>query len=233
VFPGGLTKNTYCGLCLECLRTCPHDNIAINARPFAADLAQPLTRLDEAYKAFIMLGSAMIYAGVLLGPWGALKNIAYNIFTPAWFAYAFAFLGVILVALPGLFTGALSLTSSPSADGRGMRASFTAFSTALIPLGLMFWVAFSLSFVLTNASYILITLSDPFGWGWDLFGTAGFEWQPIAASLVAPVQTLVLVGGLLWSTRLAHRIASERKASAIPVSIFCLAVTLVMLWLLL
>src|SRR3990172_4138958 len=103
VFPGGMTKNTYCGLCLECLRTCPHDNIAINARPFAADLAKPLTRLDEAYKAFIMLGSAMIYAGVLLGPWGALKNVAYNIFRPEWFAYAFAFLAIIFIVMPSLF----------------------------------------------------------------------------------------------------------------------------------
>jgi polyferredoxin len=74
VFPGGLTKNTYCGLCMECIRTCPHDNIAINLRSFYADLAKPSARIDEAFKAFIMLGSAMVYAGVLLGPWGVLKD---------------------------------------------------------------------------------------------------------------------------------------------------------------
>src|SRR3990172_7724733 len=45
VFPGGLTRNTYCGLWLECLRTCPHDNIAVNLRPFSADLAKPSTRI--------------------------------------------------------------------------------------------------------------------------------------------------------------------------------------------
>jgi hypothetical protein len=65
----------------ECIRTCPHDNIAINLRPFSADLAKPSTRMDEAFKAFIMLGSAMIYAGVLLGPWGAFKDAAYNVGT--------------------------------------------------------------------------------------------------------------------------------------------------------
>ena len=51
VFPGGMTKNTYCGLCMECIRTCPHDNIAVNLRPFSADLAKPTARLDEAFKA--------------------------------------------------------------------------------------------------------------------------------------------------------------------------------------
>ena len=74
VYPGGLTKNTYCGLCLECIRTCPHDNIAVNLRPLAADLERPATRLDEAFKSFVMLGSAMTYAAVLLGPWGASKR---------------------------------------------------------------------------------------------------------------------------------------------------------------
>ena len=104
VFPGGLTKNTYCGLCMECIRTCPHDNIAVNLRPFSADLAKPSTRVDEAFKAFIMLGAAIIYAGVLLGPWGAFKDAAYNVGSGAWFTYASTFLAIIFVILPGLFT---------------------------------------------------------------------------------------------------------------------------------
>ena len=64
VFPGGLSKNNYCGLCMECMRACPHDNIAVNLRGCGADLARPSTRLDEAFKAFVMLGSAMVYAAV-------------------------------------------------------------------------------------------------------------------------------------------------------------------------
>src|SRR5512141_616190 len=95
VFPGGLTKNTYCGLCMECIRTCPYDNIAVNLRPFSADLAQPSTRMDEAFKSFIMLGAAMIYAGVLLGPWGALKDVAYHVGSKAWLAYAGSFAALL------------------------------------------------------------------------------------------------------------------------------------------
>src|SRR5512139_2274139 len=199
VFPGGLTKNTYCGLCMECIRTCPHDNIAINARPFSADLAKPTTRIDEAFKAYIMLGAAMIYAGVLLGPWGTLKDAAYNVGTSAWMLYAILFLSFIFIFLPGLFSiGILPVKSSIPFKQR-----FAALSTALIPLGLMFWVAFSLSFVLTNASYILAALSDPLGLGWNLFGTAGIAWQPMLTTILAPAQTLALVGGLVWSARTA------------------------------
>ena len=229
VFPGGLTKNTYCGLCMECLRTCPHDNIALNVRPFGADLASPTRRIDEAFKTFIMLGSAMLYAGVLLGPWGSLKDAAYNVGSSAWFLYSVAFLAVIFVLLPGLFAVALL----PLAGRRPFRERFTALSTSLIPLGLMFWVAFSLSFVLTNASYILGSLSDPLGLGWNLFGTAGLAWRPMLTAVLAPAQTLALVGGMIWSARTARKAAAATGSSSVPVIAFCFAVTLVMLWLLL
>ncbi|MDP1713296.1 MAG: 4Fe-4S binding protein [Anaerolineales bacterium] len=234
VFPGGLTKNTYCGLCMECIRTCPHDNIAINLRPFSADLSKPSTRMDEAFKAFIMFGSAMIYAGVLLGPWGALKDAAYNVGTSAWFMYVIIFLGMIFIILPGLFSFSLSLSPNPSPAGRGVGVRvFASLATALLPLGLMFWVAFSLSFVLTNATYIFVSLSDPLGLGWNLFGTANTAWQPMLTSILAPAQTLALVGGLIWSARTAQKAAGEVKVSSIPVIIYCFIATLAMLWLLL
>ena len=229
VFPGGLTKNTYCGLCMECIRTCPHDNIAVNLRPFSADLVKPSTRMDEAFKAFIMLGSAMIYAGVLLGPWGAFKDAAYNVGTSAWFIYAVNFLAIIFVILPGFFTLGILKTKNTLP----LKQRFASLATALIPLGLMFWVAFSLSFVLINASYIIAALSDPLGLGWNLFGTANVVWQPMLSSILAPAQTLALVGGLIWSARTAQKAANEIRTSSISVIAFSFILTLVMLWLLL
>lgn len=229
VFPGGLSKNTYCGLCMECMRTCPHDNLAISLRPFSADLAKPSTRMDEAFKAFIMLGSAMIYAGVLLGPWGAFKDAAYHVGTIAWFIYAIIFLAIIFIILPGFFTLGIVQTK----NNLPLKQRFASLSTALIPLGLMFWVAFSLSFVLTNASYILASLSDPLGLGWNLFGTANAAWQPMLTSILAPAQTLVLVGGLIWSARTAQKAANEAKVSSVPVIVYCFIATFLMLWLLL
>ncbi|HSM71935.1 MAG TPA: 4Fe-4S binding protein [Anaerolineales bacterium] len=229
VFPGGMTKNTYCGLCMECIRTCPHDNIAVNLRPFSADLAKPTVRTDEAFKSFIMLGSAMIYAGVLLGPWGVLKDAAYNVGSVAWFVYVLVFLGIIFALLPAFFS--LSLVSA--ANIHSFKKRFATLSTALIPLGLMFWVAFSLSFVLTNVSYIWGSMSDPLGLGWNLFGTANVAWQPMLTTLLAPAQTLALIGGLIWSMRTAQKAATEVDVSAVPVSVFNFMLTLVMFWLLL
>jgi len=228
VFPGGLTKNTYCGLCLECIRTCPHDNIAINLRPFAADLEGPSARLDEAFKAFVMLGSAMVYAAVLLGPWGALKDAAFQVGTRAWSIYAIAFLAFITVVLPSVF----ALCIPPFGRARAFRQRFSRLATALIPLGLMAWVAFSLSFVLNNATYVLAAISDPLSLGWNLLGASNLSWRPMLAFALAPAQTLALVGGVVWSAHITQHAAAEARVSPIPVTVYCLAVAVVLLWLL-
>jgi hypothetical protein len=233
---------------MECLRTCPHDNLAINLRPFGADLEQPSGRkLDEAFKAFIMLGSAVIYSAVMLGPWGFLKSAAYNIGSPQWLVYAAGFLVFIFLALPGLFYAAVALGQALS-GGKGQststrkgrlfaahRQSFVAFAYSLVPLGLAAWIAFSLSFVLANLSYLWPVLSDPLGWGWNLLGTAQAAWTPYLSGATPVLQAGVLLGGLLWAARTALRTPAGagarpvlprlRVIQALPVILFCAAVT--------
>ncbi len=229
VFPGGLSKNTYCGLCMECLRTCPHENIGINLRPFAADLQQPAARMDEAFKGFVMLGSAIVYSAVLLGPWGFLKEAAYRIGTPAWFLYVVGILVVIGLVLPGAF----ALCVAPRRDRNEFRQRFARLSTGLIPLGLAAWIAFSLSFALTNGSYVLSSLSDPLNLGWDLLGTSGMAWGPMLTAGLAPLQSFVLAGGAVWSSRLAQKAAAQARLSPVPVTLYCVAVASLLMWLLL
>jgi polyferredoxin len=237
LFPGGLVKNTYCGLCLECLRTCPSGNIAFQIRPPGADLAVARgRRLDEAYKAFIMLGGAAVYSAVMLGPWGALKNAAYQVGSPAWLAYALAFLLITLALLPGLFWLAVRAGQALAPGRRAVRQLFIAFAYTLVPLGLAAWVAFSLGFVFANVSYVGPVLSDPLGWGWDLLGTAGWSWAPLWSGATPILQAVVLVGGFYWSARLAARIAGEDHRTtprqAAPVVLFNFLITSGLLWLL-
>jgi hypothetical protein len=239
VFPGGLVKNTYCGTCMECLRTCPHDNIALNLRPFGADLAVPAARkLDEAFKGFIMLGSAIVYAAVLLGPWGSLKSAAYTVGSAAWLAYALVFLAFVFGLLPGLFLFAVALGNKMSTGSKPVRRQFIDYSYALVPLGLTAWITFSLSFVLTNVSYVWPVLSDPFGWGWNLIGTAGVGWTPYLTGIIPTLQLIVLLVGLGWSGQTAWKISMEtakdtRSSRQVwPVAIFCLVITILLMGLL-
>jgi len=239
VFPPGMVKNTYCGTCMECLRTCPHDNIAINIRSFGADLAVDRNRkLDETYKAFIMLGAAAVYSAVLLGPWGALKLAAYSIGTLPWLAYTASFLTLILLALPGLFWLTVWAGKKLSGSIQPIKKLFIAQTYSLVPLGLSAWIAFSLSFVFANFSYVLTALSDPFGWGWNLLGTASVGWTPWLTELTPFLQVGVLIGGFIWAATTSHKIAAEKMEVALavklsaPVIVFCLAFTLTLMGLL-
>ncbi|MBT3188017.1 MAG: 4Fe-4S binding protein [Anaerolineae bacterium] len=239
VFPPGMVKNTYCGTCMECLRTCPHDNIAINIRAIGTDLSVERNRkLDEAYKAFIMLGAAAVYSAVLLGPWGTLKLAAYSVGTLPWMAYATSFLTLILLALPGIFWLMVWFGKRLSDASQPTKKLFISQAYALIPLGLTAWIAFSLSFVFANFSYVLVALSDPFGWGWDLIGTAGIGWTPWLTNLTPFLQVGVLVGGFIWAAITSSKIASEKLDAAraarlsTPVIGFCLVFTLTLMGLL-
>ena len=56
LYPGKLSTNTYCIQCMECVQACPHDNMAVNLRPWGSDLAvEGKPRADEAYLALLML----------------------------------------------------------------------------------------------------------------------------------------------------------------------------------
>ena len=199
--PWKMDRNAYCGLCGECLRTCTKDNVAVNLRLPGPDLLVAHGwKLDEAYKAFIMLACAAIYPVVFLGPWGWLKAWA-NLVTPQGFSvYALGFLAVNLLVLPGVHLATAVLTRWVSSLGDvPVRKLFVALAYALVPLSLAAWMAFTVSLVFANLSYALPVLSDPFGWGWNLLGTRDVAWRPWFTGWVQPIQAALLIGGLIAS----------------------------------
>ena len=239
VFPGNLGRDAYCGLCTECLKACPKDNIALNLRPFGADLLVAKgRRLDEAYKALIMLSCALLYSAVLLGPWGWIKDWANMATFAGWTTYAAGFLAIAVLGVPGVFW--LTALAARTAAGVAVpiRRLFVDLAYSLVPLGLTGWIAFTAGFVLVNGTYAVSVLSDPFGWGWDLFGTRSVPWRPILTEVVAATQVVLLLVGLAYSVVVAYRIARQQTASAaqawrgtLPVSGFLCAATLTFLWL--
>ncbi|MEW6457343.1 MAG: 4Fe-4S binding protein [Acidobacteriota bacterium] len=203
LYPSKLDRNNYCGLCMECFKTCPYDNMTINLRPFASDTK--LKGYDEAWKAFIMLTLAIAYSLIYLGPWSFFKDWA-NI-TEKWDLAGFIAYGIMLwisalLLMPGIYylavyTGRkLSGSNTPS-----FKEMFLNFAYPLVPLGLLAWIAFSFPLILVNGSYILMVLSDPFGWGWNLFGTANIKWTPVIPHWTPYIQVSLLLIGLYYSLK--------------------------------
>lgn len=243
-FPGApMERNNYCILCTECIKACPYDNITVNLRPFGADLfVERGRKFDEAFKAFIMLGSALAYSLVMLGPYGFLKDWAALRSPEGFLVYALGFLGTTLVIAPALHLVAawiVRMVNRRAAGGIATKELFVDTSYTLVPVGLMAWIAFSISFVLPNISYAVSALSDPFGWGWDLFGTASYAWTPYFPGWIPYLQVPVLLVGLGWGVTSAVRILTatfdgDRKAAlrgAAVIAVYLVAVVSLFLWL--
>jgi ferredoxin len=237
VYPGNLERNAYCGMCTECLKACPKDNIAINLRPFGADLlVAKERRLDEAYKALIMLACAVLYSAVLLGPWGWVKNWANMETTSKWAAYATGFLALNLLLMPALFLVFTVLARAIARFEVPVKRLFIDYAYSLVPMGLTGWIAFSLGFIFVNGSYAISVLSDPFGWGWDLFGTRSVPWTPVSPGLALLLQVVVLLAGLIFSIVIAYRIGRGHASTpgqawrgTLPIATFLTGVTLTFL----
>jgi hypothetical protein len=234
-YPLALKSSANCGLCMECLRVCPSDNLAVNLRPWGSDLGdlRSGTRhcLDGAFLGLVVLASALIDSAVFLGPWGRLKLAAYQIGSSSWWIFASAFLVFGLAVLPGLYGLAVWTGIKLSGQKTAICKALADQGQALIPLGLMGWIAFTISFAFTKFPYVPPALSDPLGWGWNLFGAAGSAWVGQVSPLSLLLQVAVLIGGLFWACRVARQISGSLR-QALPLLVFSAAFTLAMLWLL-
>ncbi|MGR3304339.1 MAG: hypothetical protein ACUZ8I_17820, partial [Candidatus Scalindua sp.] len=81
--------------------------------------------------------------------------------------------------------------------------------------------------------YVIPILSDPFGWGWNLFGTAHAQWTPMLPHWVPYMQAILLLAGLFYSIVSIFKIARtmyEKKEEAIksiiPIVLLLLILTL-------
>lgn len=238
--PHSLKRNTYCGMCLECFKTCPFDNMAFNLRPTGVDvLVNDKRGLDEAWKAFIMLGIAVMFYTAMMGPWGWLKDMVRGATFSGWLTFVGLHAAFNLLVIPGAF-GLFAWLSKLASRERevSMKAVFVNLSYSLIPMGLAAWIAFSFGFLLPNGSYILHILSDPFAWGWNLFGTAGFPWTPVLTSYLVPLQFITLIGGLVFAADFGYKLCKQTYAEAdaarrgfLPLLAFLVLLTVFFGWL--
>jgi hypothetical protein len=87
-----------------------------------------------------------------------------------------------------------------AAAGRAFRQTMP----AILPFGLALWAAFFVATLMANFTFILYTFSDPFGWGWDLLGTAGMPWLQLWPSGIPWIQAGLTLSGLALSLRKGH-----------------------------
>lgn len=139
-----------------------------------------------------MLGSAPIYHYPMLRPYYQIYESAWLLLSP--FVYLLVYL--LFIALAKL------ITRSPLT----LRELALRFAFSLLPIALVYNITHYYTLIFTQGVKIISILSDPFGWGWNLFGTVSLFRAPITPDMawVWHTQVGLILFGHIVSVYLAH-----------------------------
>ena len=235
-----------CKDCYECFELAENDEREWNLRPFAGGLVSH-EKVTPSQMSFVLLLLATVtFDGFTATPaWETIVSDTYS---------SFSFLGgqaltgvgtVGLIVFPILFLGVFLGFSALMAVFAGARTPAgdlaRAFIYSLIPIALAYHFAHFFSFLLIQGQLIVPLASDPFGFGWDLFGTSDFRVNIgiINARLAWFTGVAAIVIGHIVAVYVAHlfavRLFPDRERalrSQYPMLVLMVGYTMVSLWIL-
>ncbi|HEV2897719.1 MAG TPA: hypothetical protein VGX71_07775 [Pseudaminobacter sp.] len=154
-------------------------------------------------------------------------------------------LALMFAALAAVYLFAVWVGECLAGGGHPFRETAGLFVWSIVPIALAYHFSHYLTALLVNGQYALVAISDPFGWGWNLFGTAhlhvgaGLTMGSGAAWTIWNFQAAAIIGGHVLAVLIAHALAfrlhpSPAKAalSQSPLTVLMIFYTVFGLWLL-
>ncbi|MFA4956657.1 MAG: 4Fe-4S binding protein [Candidatus Methanoperedens sp.] len=236
-YPGTMEKNTHCILCSECIKTCHRNNISLNLRSFAGDfLNLKKTRMDESIFILMLLGVTIFQTLIMIRPWAVFTRDL-MIYTGASYDTVRFVLFITSAVIPILIYSIVIAFSKLLIKKTSFKDIFTGYAYSIIPLGLLMHLSHNLRHLLEEGTGIIPALSDPFGFGWDIFGTSGYMPAPVLNNNnILLIQWLLMFIGLGVSISIGKKISGrmfhDNKSAYIPVLIFVLIFFIFNLWVL-
>jgi hypothetical protein len=143
---------------------------------------------------------------------------------------------VIFLAIYRLFA---TLIARASGNRMTPDSASRAFVLTLVPIAIAYLVAHYLSYFLIQGQLLIRLASDPFGFGWNVLGTAQFrpDIGIVGARFVWYTSLFAIVLGHVVAVALAHIVALRRiedprlaMRSQIPMLVLMIAYTMMSLW---
>src|SRR5215218_2902084 len=193
-----------CVNCYECFAKAPPEDRELNLRPPAVGLSLGERVSPDRLVLVVFLLASVTYDSLLgTPPWVRLEYLTSLPET----------LGIIVVPLVflALYLGFVKLSELLSEGYVSFGQLAAAYGYSLVPIAIAYLVAHYYTLLLIQGQAIIALVSDPFGWGWDLFGTADYEINAalVGADTVWYSQVCLIVAGHVVAVYLAH-VASLR-----------------------
>lgn len=213
IMPQTMETNTYCTMCTECIKTCPNDNIALNVRPFMTDLWKTKKLgIDVAMIVVIMLGITVFQTLEMLEPWGDISDsLMASTGLGEHTVLTLSYLALAVIAPIIIFVAWSTITKWIGGGGAKLRSVFVGFSFAFLPIALSSHMAHNLVHFLGEGPPAAVpVISDPLGWGWNIFGTANVIVGPLLeASPLHLLQMTLITIGYLGAVYAGWRVARQ------------------------
>jgi hypothetical protein len=192
----------------------------------------------------IVMLSTVTFDGLMATPfWQRIENALY-VALPALGDSRLAMINTLgLLSFCAIFIAVYRLIATLIAHGSKKRmtsdAASRAFVLTLVPIAIAYLIAHYLSYFLIQGQLLIRLASDPFGFGWNIFGTAHFrpDIGIVGARFVWYTSLFAIVIGHVAAVSLAHIIAlrsfdDPRLAirSQIPMLVLMVAYTMMSLW---
>ena len=228
-----------CVGCGDCFRRAPRGRREVCVRPFAAGLLRHEAVSTSMMVFVVLLLATVTFDGLTATPaWAEVSGVIAEV------APGSTAVGTVgLVAVPtlflGLYAGTCALMSAASGRRPPVEELARAFVYSLIPIALAYHLAHFLSFLLVQGQAVIPLASDPFGWEWDVFGTAGYtiDIGVVGARFAWFTAVVGIVAGHIIAVYLAHAAAlrtfGERRAavrSQYPMMALMVGYTMLSLW---
>lgn len=115
---------------------------------------------------------------------------------------------VAFLAFAGIFLAPFLAAVRAGSRGQNVYVVARSYGWSLVPIGVAYVLAHNAPLLITGIPELIRTLSDPFDYGWNLFGTREL-WSGFAASpqLVWYLEIALIVGGHVLGVLAAHRTA--------------------------
>jgi hypothetical protein len=239
VYPGCDGCGDYAGggcvNCYECFARAAPGERELNLRPPAVGLGLPEKVMPGGAAFIIVVLAGVTFDGLLETPlWLEIVRL-----TPVTQT-----LGTILLPLLffGIYLGFVELSRILGGGGEGGFWRFAAaYAFSLVPIAIAYQVAHYYTYLLVQGQVIVSLVSDPLGWGWNLFGTADFEprYGIVGAGFVWYSQVALIVAGHVIAVYLAHSISLRllrdpvrALRSQLPMLVLMVLYTMTSLWIL-
>jgi cytochrome c oxidase assembly factor CtaG/polyferredoxin len=200
-------SNLDCTFCLDCVKACPHDNVAlVNIAPASTLLSDPYRssigrlskRSDLAALAIVIIFGAFVNAAGMVSPvmmWEHGWHARLGVHAMPFIVAAFVVAGLIL--LPGL---------AVTVCNRIARAGWAATKRlifAMVPIGVAMWAAHLLYHIVTSGAGALPAIQRA------MTHTIGGAPTPFVPAWLTPLQILLLDAGLLLTLYVSWKIVLQ------------------------